>query len=150
MTLSLDTAYRSFGGEVEASSTPTICRPPDSRRHQFWAIAPDQSSDVAFRHHVALDYLDALAWLQGREISRRRFHLGIGNRLGKADHQRGRQTTRNAGDPRAPLVLSHLLDEVALWKAGKIGVFRTAGPVCTMTEPAGEHVGIAPSSYDIR
>src|SRR5437870_5512847 len=39
MTLSLDTAYRSFGGEVEASSTPTICRPPDSRRHQLWAIA---------------------------------------------------------------------------------------------------------------
>src|ERR1700681_572541 len=40
MTLSLDTAYRSFGGEVEASSTPTICRLPDSRRHQLWAIAP--------------------------------------------------------------------------------------------------------------
>jgi len=39
VTLSLDTAYRSFGGEVEASSTPTICRPPDSRRHQFSAIA---------------------------------------------------------------------------------------------------------------
>jgi hypothetical protein len=35
----LDTAYRSFGGEVEASSTPTICRLPDSRRHQLWAIA---------------------------------------------------------------------------------------------------------------
>ncbi|MCK1712159.1 hypothetical protein, partial [Bradyrhizobium sp. 143] len=32
-------AYRSFGGEVEASSTPTICRLPDSRRHQLWAIA---------------------------------------------------------------------------------------------------------------
>src|ERR1700676_5807575 len=41
MTLSLDTAYRSFGGEVEASSTPTICRLPDSRRHQIWAIAPN-------------------------------------------------------------------------------------------------------------
>src|SRR5882672_11925040 len=40
MTLSLGTAYRSFGGEVEASSTPTICRLPDSRRHQLWAIAP--------------------------------------------------------------------------------------------------------------
>src|SRR3954462_5435614 len=40
MTLSLDTAYRSFGGEVEASSTPTICRLSDSRRHQLWAIAP--------------------------------------------------------------------------------------------------------------
>jgi undecaprenyl-diphosphatase len=38
--LSLDTAYRSFGGEVEASSTPTICRLSDSRRHQLWAIAP--------------------------------------------------------------------------------------------------------------
>src|ERR1700758_4910199 len=41
MMLSLDTAYRSFGGEVEASSTPTICRLPDSRRHQLWAIARD-------------------------------------------------------------------------------------------------------------
>ena len=39
MTLSLGTAYRSFGGEVEASSTPTICRLPDSRRHQLSAIA---------------------------------------------------------------------------------------------------------------
>src|ERR1700676_4298050 len=38
MTLSLGTAYRSFGGEVEASSTLTICRLPDSRRHQLWAI----------------------------------------------------------------------------------------------------------------
>jgi hypothetical protein len=38
MMLSL--AYRSFGGEVEASSTPTICRLSDSRRHQLWAIAP--------------------------------------------------------------------------------------------------------------
>src|SRR3954468_24799048 len=37
--LSLDTAYRSFGGEVEASSTPTICRLSDSRRHQLSAIA---------------------------------------------------------------------------------------------------------------
>ena len=35
----LGTAYRSFGGEVEASSTPTICRLSDSRRHQLWAIA---------------------------------------------------------------------------------------------------------------
>jgi len=34
----LDTAYRSFGGEVEASSTPTICRLSDSRRHQLSAI----------------------------------------------------------------------------------------------------------------
>src|SRR5665213_2051042 len=40
MMLSLDTAYRSFGGEVEASSTPTICRLSDSRRHQLPAIAP--------------------------------------------------------------------------------------------------------------
>src|SRR6478609_8261598 len=41
--LSLDTAYRSFGGEVEASSTPTICRLSDSRRHQLWAIALDKA-----------------------------------------------------------------------------------------------------------
>jgi len=47
MTLSLDTAYRSFGGEVEASSTPTICRLPDSRRHQLWAIAPIEAKPGA-------------------------------------------------------------------------------------------------------
>src|ERR1700731_1198506 len=44
MMLSLDTAYRSFGGEVEASSTPTICRLPDSCRHQLSAIAPRSAS----------------------------------------------------------------------------------------------------------
>src|SRR5882672_1446709 len=51
--LSLDTAYRSFGGEVEASSTPTICRLPDSRRHQLSAIAPSGSlfAGVAFTWH---------------------------------------------------------------------------------------------------
>src|SRR5712672_1039656 len=47
MMLSLDTAYCSFGGEVEASSTPTICRLPDSRRHQLSAIAPDQIDRVS-------------------------------------------------------------------------------------------------------
>src|ERR1700730_1839587 len=46
MTLSLDTAYRSFGGEVEASGTPTICRLPDSRRHQLWAIAHWQNANA--------------------------------------------------------------------------------------------------------
>ena len=30
---------RSFGGEVEALSTPMICRLPDSRRHQLPRIA---------------------------------------------------------------------------------------------------------------
>src|SRR3981189_965264 len=45
MMLFLDTAYRSFGGEVEASSTPTICRLPDSRRHQLWAIAPGGTNE---------------------------------------------------------------------------------------------------------
>src|SRR5215211_347381 len=52
MMLSLDTAYRSFGGEVEASSTPTICRLPDSHRHQLSAIA---------RQTVAIEY----GWAQG-------------------------------------------------------------------------------------
>src|SRR6476469_8309002 len=47
MMLSLDTAYRSFGGEVEALSTPTIRRLPDSRRHQLSAIAPIRLSRIA-------------------------------------------------------------------------------------------------------
>src|SRR5215471_6106549 len=45
--LSFDTAYRSFGGEVEASSTPTICRLSDSCRHQLPAIARPQSNKSA-------------------------------------------------------------------------------------------------------
>src|SRR5205814_6261537 len=52
------TAYRSFGGEVEESSTPTICRLPDSRRHQLSAIAPvldlttdPESDDQHAREH---------------------------------------------------------------------------------------------------
>src|SRR6267142_2199633 len=48
MTLSLGTAYRSFGGEMEASSTPMICRLLDSCRHQLSAIAPphqDRTTD---------------------------------------------------------------------------------------------------------
>src|SRR2546423_7828423 len=49
MMLSLDTPYRSFGGEVEASRTPTICRPPDSRRHQLSAIAPHETPSGASR-----------------------------------------------------------------------------------------------------
>src|SRR4051794_25042391 len=48
MMLSLDTAYRSFGGEVEASSTPTICRLSDSRRHQLSAIARGTSIMTLF------------------------------------------------------------------------------------------------------
>jgi len=38
-TLSLDTAYRSFGGELEASSTPRCAAFSDSRRHRLPAIA---------------------------------------------------------------------------------------------------------------
>src|SRR5258707_389196 len=47
MTLSLGTAYRSFGGEMEASSTPMICRLLDSCRHQLSAIAPDLLRNLA-------------------------------------------------------------------------------------------------------
>src|SRR4029077_8808142 len=54
MMLSLDTAYRSFGGEVEALSTPTICRLPDSRRHQLSAIALDLLATIANLGSTAL------------------------------------------------------------------------------------------------
>src|SRR5258707_5465072 len=55
--LSLDTAYRSFGGEVQASSTPTICRLPDPRRHQLSAIAR-----FALRTPLQLDAEQPLAY----------------------------------------------------------------------------------------
>jgi hypothetical protein len=52
--LSLDTAYRSFGGEVEASSTPTICRLSDSRRHQLWAIARQAEVETQIERIIEL------------------------------------------------------------------------------------------------
>src|SRR5437870_11211825 len=77
MTLSLDTAYRSFGGEVEASSTPTICRLPDSRRHQLWATA-HVPTDKRFIFSAAAHAQRAVAYLHGvpkaadKRISRKR------------------------------------------------------------------------------
>src|SRR6516162_8945325 len=43
MTLVSVTAYHSFGGEVEASNTPTIRRLTPSCRHQLPRIAPARS-----------------------------------------------------------------------------------------------------------
>jgi hypothetical protein len=66
MMLSLDTAYRSFGGEVEASSTPTICRLPDSRRHQLSAIARHEGADHlrSFeRASISLNKIFVLVWI---------------------------------------------------------------------------------------
>src|ERR1700676_4936931 len=62
MMLSLDTAYRSFGGEVEASGTPTICRLPDSRRHQLSAIAPcrERIGSLPLHHSIARHLIFAL------------------------------------------------------------------------------------------
>src|SRR5258708_33469957 len=57
MMLSWDTAYRSSGGEVEAPSTPTICRLPDSRRHQVSAIAPNPTAEW-----VARQITEAFPW----------------------------------------------------------------------------------------
>src|SRR3954453_9272524 len=83
MTLSLDTAYRSFGGEVEASSTPTICRLSDSRRHQLWAIAQVERGDAGGvldeRNHCelfALHRLDLLPRLDALRPVRRINPLG--------------------------------------------------------------------------
>src|SRR6516225_2054959 len=51
-TLALVTAYHSFGGEVEASSTPTIRRLTPSCRHQLSLIAPDQVLGLLIREIV--------------------------------------------------------------------------------------------------
>src|SRR5882724_621201 len=60
MTLSLGTAYRSFGGEMEASSTPMICRLPDSCRHQLSAIAPQRARLIVYGSgSEVIDYVKA-------------------------------------------------------------------------------------------
>src|ERR1700758_1656219 len=49
-TLVSVTAYHSFGGEVEASNTPTIRRLIPSRRHQISSIAREENRIAAIRH----------------------------------------------------------------------------------------------------
>src|SRR5205823_1125733 len=95
-------------------------------------------------------HLEALARLYGREICSGRFHLCIGDRLGKGDHQSRRQATRDGGAARTALIVSHLLDDVALRKAGEVGVFWAARPVRAMTKPTGEHVRLAAVGHDVR
>src|SRR5882757_1147282 len=67
MMLSLDTAYRSFGGEVEASITPTICRLPDSRRHQLSAIAPATKSIRCGRREYRLTATPSVSHRQSKK-----------------------------------------------------------------------------------
>src|SRR6516225_1962351 len=58
-TLALVTAYHSFGGEVEASSTPTIRRLTPSCRHQLSLIA---------RHPEAITFPGLLIWRIGGDL----------------------------------------------------------------------------------
>src|SRR5580704_6295919 len=80
MMLSLDTAYRSFGGEVEASSTPTICRLPDSRRHQLSAIALEATLRQTVTEAVAT--LSSLKRLSEISAKATYMQMAWGNRLG--------------------------------------------------------------------
>src|SRR5215211_7782715 len=69
MMLSLDTAYRSFGGEVEASSTPTICRLPDSHRHQLSAIALPMTEITNITSAFSADQVVRLTGLSMRQLA---------------------------------------------------------------------------------
>src|ERR1700746_343886 len=100
MMLSFDTAYRSFGGEVEASSTPTICRLPDSRRHQLSAIAHPT---------VALPF--------EADISRAHAHDCVGPRTGPRRAKRIFQSSRwrHGFSGRAPTTT------IVLWAPNALG-----------------------------
>src|SRR5262245_48053754 len=82
MMLSLDTAYRSFGGEVEALSTPTICRLPDSRRHQLSAIAQLLLYGVSCKRRVgddrSLDQSFSVSRTEHNVWAKRGEHLSCG------------------------------------------------------------------------
>jgi uncharacterized protein len=60
MTLVSVTAYHSFGGEVEASNTPTIRRLTPSCRHQLPRIAPlpNMEPDQIFLEYVIKSLVD--------------------------------------------------------------------------------------------
>jgi hypothetical protein len=62
-TLEFDTAYHSFDGEVEASTTPTICRLLDLHRHQLSTIAP-RDQVAGFWLWEVKDMKEAVAWMK--------------------------------------------------------------------------------------
>src|SRR5271163_4294204 len=53
MTLVSVTAYHSFGGEVQASNTPTIRRLTPSCRHQLPRIAPINTSYIKLKSSLS-------------------------------------------------------------------------------------------------
>src|ERR1700730_14710064 len=97
MTLSLGTAYRSFGGEVEASSTPTICRLPDSRRHQLWAIAPRSPATCTGEHLKPM-----------KRLSDSIIHCVHSKPNGYQNHQTRRSGHHQEGDLGTPLTVRSL------------------------------------------
>ena len=62
MTLVSVTAYHSFGGEVEASNTPTIRRLTPSCRHQLPRIAR------VFSHESDDDEVEVTVWFGAGEM----------------------------------------------------------------------------------
>src|SRR5436853_6151624 len=74
MTLVSVTAYHSFGGEVEASNTPTIRRLTPSCRHQLSPIALGRPASSAFNlgsELLALRHVCMLAGMPDWPASRR-------------------------------------------------------------------------------
>src|SRR5437667_4252250 len=119
MTLALAPAYRSFGGEVEASSTPTICRLPDSRRHQLWAIALD--ADIrgffdAMAHSWIIRFLE-------HRIAHKRILRLIAKWLKVGTVEDGRRTRGVCGAPQGA-VISPILANVYLHYAFDLWVHR--------------------------
>src|SRR3954454_13534644 len=89
MMLSLDTAYRSFGGEVEASSTPTICRLSDSPRHQLSAIALGRTgSTCEYGRFSGFGGTGKLTSEKGESQSQRSLRSKVTSSLGASRHDR--------------------------------------------------------------
>src|SRR3954451_18684221 len=112
--------------------------------------SPKQTRHIGLWRSVAFYHLDALARLQGREVSRCRIDVGVSDRLGKFGHQLWRRSARDGRAPSSALVVRHLLNDVTLGQSCEIGVFRSTGPGRAVTVSACKHIGLATTRNDVR
>jgi hypothetical protein len=111
---------------------------------------PKQARHKGLRRGFGLHDLDALAWLQGREIGRSSVDFRISDRFGKLAHQPWRCSPGKSSTPGAALELGHLLDDVALGQSREISIFRSARSHRAMTKSACKYAGFAPGRNDVR
>src|SRR6266576_2874858 len=145
MMLSLDTAYRSFGGEVEASNTPTICRLPDSRRHQLSAIAPLNKHPFLATQTVRIE-LRSLLGLAEQFVAP---HVARSHQGGKTMVTEARETGSLIGSDKVEGTAVYGANDTKIGSIERVMIDKLSGKVSYAVLSFGGFLGIGDDHYPL-